>query len=178
MRKTRNVAGWMCVSDAILACIGIDTLRIDATPLRNAHVIRPEESRRGYPPSRYAVRHLCASSQHLNEKLIVLGVLAAKDRRTGCAGTSCSEQLHLIEGASFRLLLRTPSQELSAMAKPTAGHMIVLHFADEDGIKRLPFGGTGGGPTARPSRRAAAESSSPHERFHHPANLFFSDATE
>src|ERR1043165_4271633 len=72
---------------------------------------------------------------------------------------SRSEQstLHLFECALLWLLVRTPAQELCAVAKAAAGEVIVLNFAHKLRRERLPFSRSLGCPTARPAGRIAGE---------------------
>ena len=46
----------------------------------------------------------------------------------------------LFERALTRILIWAPTQELCAVPKSFAGHVIVANFGDKLGLKRLPLG--------------------------------------
>jgi len=63
----------------------------------------------------------------------------------------------LIERALLGLFVRTPAQKLRPMPKAAAGEVVVLHFDDEFGGERLPFGRALGGPAAGTTGRVAGK---------------------
>ena len=82
----------------------------------------------------------------------------SRERQGAATFAGClSSGLHLIERALPWILIRPPAKELGAVAKPSAGEMIVLDFDNKCWSERLPFRRPFGGPAARPTGRVASE---------------------
>src|SRR5579859_4967596 len=60
---------------------------------------------------------------------------------------------HLLEDALARRLVRTPAQELGAVAEASPGEVVVLHLTDELRLEPEPFLLDTLVPAARPARR-------------------------
>src|SRR5438094_5806148 len=83
-------------------------------------------------------------------------------------------RLHLVHGALARRLVRTPAQELGAVAEPAAREMIVADLHHQLRRERLPLARALRAPPTRTPWRAAGEArglDEPREHGHEPLAL-------
>ena len=90
---------------------------------------------------------------------------------------------HLLRNALDGIFLWAPAQELSAVAEPSSGKVVVLHFTHEFVLEREPFGiAVFTRPAAWTSGSLAGKSGATHHRledgFQFFARLFAEAGTE
>jgi len=63
----------------------------------------------------------------------------------------------LIHRASFRIFIRTPTQQFGSVPEAMSGEMIVPYLDDQIRLQRLPLAGALGAPAARTAGRIGGE---------------------